>query len=176
VSVLVRLVDGAGNAAAARTSVVIPKRSAPATPRQPAPDPTPTTTTPGPAPVAGTWPWPVGGVVTSEFGLRDGRPHTGLDIGVPTGTPIHPAVPGTVSFVGQLGGYGNLVIVEHPDGVRTYYAHMSRFGGFAVGAAVTHLDTIGFVGCTGNCTGPHLHFETRTADTPRNPRSFLTAR
>ncbi len=176
IALQVRLIDGAGNAASARTKVVIPKRSAVATPRQPVPNPTPTTSTPGPTPVAGTWPWPVGGVVTSEFGLRDGRPHTGIDIGVPAGTPIHPAAPGTVSFVGQLGGYGNLVIVEHADGVRTYYAHMSRFGGFAVGATVSHLDVVGFVGCTGNCTGPHLHFETRTADTPRNPRSFLTAR
>ena len=176
VAVQVRLVDGAGNAATARTSVVIPKRSTSTGPRQPAPNPTPTTPAPGPTPIAGTWPWPVGGVVTSEFGLRDGRPHTGVDIGVPTGTPIHPAAPGTVSFVGQLGGYGNLVIVDHANGVRTYYAHMSRFGGFAVGSPVTHLDAIGFVGCTGNCSGPHLHFETRTADTPRNPRSFLTAR
>lgn len=176
IAVQVRLVDGAGNAATARTNVTIPKRSTAPAPRQPAPNPTPTPPTPGPTPVAGSWPWPVGGVVTSEFGLRDGRPHTGVDIGVPTGTPIHPAAPGTVSFVGQLGGYGNLVILEHANGVRTYYAHMSRFGGFAVGAAVSHLDTIGFVGCTGNCSGPHLHFETRTADTPRNPRSFLTAR
>jgi murein DD-endopeptidase MepM/ murein hydrolase activator NlpD len=126
--------------------------------------------------VPGAWPWPVGGVVTSEFGLRDGRPHTGIDIAVPTGTPIHPTAPGTVSFVGQLGGYGNLVIIEHAGGVRTYYAHLSRFGGFAVGDAVSQLDSIGAVGCTGNCTGPHLHFETRTADTPQNPRSFLTAR
>ena len=174
VTMAVRLVDGAGNLAGARTVVVIPALT-----RRQAANPTPAPPTdPGPrTPVpSGSWPWPVGGIVTSEFGLRDGRPHTGLDIAVPTGTPIHPSIAGTVSFVGVLGGYGNLVIVEHANGMRTYYAHMSRFGGFAVGAAVTHLDTIGMVGCTGNCTGPHLHFETRTADTPRDPRSYLTAR
>ncbi len=180
VTLRVQLVDGAGNVATARTSVVIPKRGSTRTPRPPAPnpspDPTPTPPVVGPSPIVGAWQWPVGGVVTSEFGLRDGRPHTGIDIAVPAGTPVHPAAPGTVSFVGQLGGYGNLVIIEHPNGVRTYYAHLSRFGGFAVGSAVSQLDSIGLVGCTGNCTGPHLHFETRTADTPRNPRSFLTAR
>jgi murein DD-endopeptidase MepM/ murein hydrolase activator NlpD len=177
VTFLVQVVDGAGNATSARTTVSIPKRPARTSrPVTPAPKPNPPANPGNPAPVLGKWPWPIGGVVTSEFGLRDGRPHTGIDIGAPKGTPIHPTAPGTVSFVGQLGGYGNLVIVEHPNGVRTYYAHMSRFGTFAVGAAVTHLDVIGEVGCTGNCTGNHLHFETRTADTPRNPRSYLTAR
>lgn len=176
VSVLVRLVDGAGNAAARRTSIVVPKRTeAPRTAVPVPPAPTPPGTGIG-SPVPGSWPWPIGGIVTSEFGLRDGRPHTGIDIAAPTGTPVHPVATGTVTFVGQLGGYGNLVILVHADGTQTYYAHLSRFGGFAVGASVTHLDSIGLVGCTGSCTGPHLHFETRTADTPRNPRGFLTAR
>jgi murein DD-endopeptidase MepM/ murein hydrolase activator NlpD len=187
VRIVVRLTDGAGNVTLNRPRVAIPSRSrASRSPRTPAPTPTPPTTAP-PAPTedggggtspgaTGSWPWPLAGVVTSEFGLRWGRLHQGIDIAAPTGTPIHPAAPGTVTFVGQLDGYGNLVIVTHDGGIRTYYAHMSRFGGFEVGSSVTHLDTIGEVGCTGSCTGPHLHFETRVADTPRNPRTFLTAR
>ena len=178
VSVQVRVVDAAGNGAVTRTSVVVPRRG---TVKRPAPNPTPPPTPTPPAgggktPAAGAWPWPIDGIVTSEFGLRNGRPHTGIDIGAPQGTPIHPIGPGTVTFVGQFGGYGNLVIVEHADGMRSYYAHMVRFGAFAVGATVNHLDTIGYVGSTGNSSGPHLHLETRVADTPRNPRAVLSAR
>jgi murein DD-endopeptidase MepM/ murein hydrolase activator NlpD len=80
-----------------------------------------------------------------------------------------------VSFVVVLGGYGNLVIVEHAGGTRTYYAHLSQFGSFAVGATVSHVDVLGLVGCTGSCTGPHVHFEVRVADTPRDPRGWLVA-
>ncbi|MCW2928632.1 MAG: peptidase [Thermoleophilia bacterium] len=167
--------DDAGNTALARGTVTVPAIGR-AAPVQPAP---PTPITPGPTPPVNPGarlPWPVGGVVTSEFGPRNGRPHTGLDIAVPTGTPIHPAAGGRVSFVGVYAGYGNLVIVEHPSGMRTYYAHMSRFGAFAEGATVAHTDVIGYVGCTGSCTGPHLHFETRIADTPRDPRAYLQPR
>jgi murein DD-endopeptidase MepM/ murein hydrolase activator NlpD len=173
VRLLVQLQDRAGNVRGQQVEVTIPRR---ATVTTPSPAPPATTTDPRTPPAAGTWPWPIAGIVTSEFGLRDGRPHEGIDIAAPTGTPIHPVAPGTVSFVGAWGGYGNLVIVDHGDGITTRYAHLSRFGGFAVGAAVVHTDVIGLVGCTGTCTGPHVHFETRVADTARNPRSFLVAR
>jgi murein DD-endopeptidase MepM/ murein hydrolase activator NlpD len=111
--------------------------------------------------------------------MRGGSPHTGIDIAAPKGTPIHPVIAGTVSYVGELGGYGNLVMVDHPNGVRTYYAHMDRFGGIAVGDHVEHLDVLGFVGCTGHCTGPHVHFETRVGtppnDVPRDPMAYVVA-
>ncbi len=161
--------DAAGNVVGRRIRVTIPARTRTVTPR-PTPPATVTPTSPG------TWPWPVAGLATSEFGLRNGRPHTGIDIAAPAGTPVHPSAPGTVSFVGVLGGYGNLVIVEHVGGTRTYYAHLSQFGSFAVGAAVSHVDVLGLVGCTGSCTGPHVHFEVRVADTPRDPRGWLVAR
>lgn len=160
--------DAAGNAVRRRLSVQVPpvtRRAA--RPRVPAPAPPAT---------SGRLPWPVDGIVTSEFGMRSGRPHTGIDIAAPTGTPLHPVAPGRVSYMGVLGGYGNLVILEHSDGLRTYYAHLSRFGGFGVGDAVGPLDTIGFVGCTGSCTGPHVHFETRIEDVPQDPRSYLAPR
>ena len=105
--------------------------------------------------------------------MRSGRMHQGLDIAAPTGTPIHPVANGTVSYVGVMDGYGNIVIVDNGGGLRTYYAHMSRFGSYGVGQAVTPIDTLGYVGCTGHCTGPHVHFETRIANVPRDPRSFL---
>ena len=169
----VLLRDGAGNANGRRVLASIPARQRIDVPTTTLP---PATTNPIIDVPAGKWPWPTDGVVTSEFGLRDGRPHEGLDIASPTGTPIHPVSAGTVSFVGSYGGYGNLVIVDHGDGVATRYAHLSRFGSFAVGASVAHTDVIGYVGCTGSCTGPHVHFETRVADTARNPRAFLVAR
>ena len=170
VRLTVLLRDGAGNTNGRRVTVTVPART------QVVSTPPTTTTNPAiPTPV-GKWPWPVDGIVTSEFGLRDGRPHEGIDIAVPTGTPIHPVATGTVAFVGSYGGYGNLVIVDHGNGLTTRYAHMSRFGSFPVGSTVQHTDVIGFVGCTGHCTGPHVHFETRVADTARNPRAFLVAR
>lgn len=164
----VTAVDQAGNAVARVTSVHIPASPRATRPTRPS--------RPSTSIRPGTLPWPTGGVLTSPFGMRGGRPHTGIDIGSPTGEAIHPVAPGTVSYVGALGGYGNLVMVDHASGLRTYYAHMSRFGGFAVGATVTPADTIGYVGCTGNCTGPHVHFETRVADVPRDPLGYLVAR
>lgn len=174
--IVVRLVDGAGNAAARAVDVSVPARARtrPTAP-QPSPPTTPIPTPPAQPTAHGAWAWPVAGIVTSEFGLRNGRPHTGIDIAAPAGAPVHPSAAGTVSFVGVLGGYGNLVIVEHPGGMRTYYAHLSRFGSFAAGAAVAPTDVIGLVGCTGSCTGPHVHFETRRDDVPVDPRVFLAA-
>lgn len=171
---IVRLVDGAGNTAARAVDVTVPARAR-TRPASPRPTPPPATPTPAEPVAPGAWPWPVAGIVTSEFGLRNGRPHTGIDIGAPAGAPVHPAAPGTVSFIGVLGGYGNLVILEHTSGMRTYYAHLSRFGSFAVGAHVVPTDVIGLVGCTGTCTGPHVHFETRRDDVPVDPRAFLRA-
>jgi murein DD-endopeptidase MepM/ murein hydrolase activator NlpD len=176
VRVLVQLQDAAGNTRGRNVRVAVPARTRTISTNPTSTPPPPSTTTPVLPTTPGTWPWPVGGIVTSEFGLRWGRPHEGLDIAVPAGTEIHPTTTGTVAFVGSYGGYGNLVMVDHANGIRTYYAHMSRFGSFSVGSQVTHLDVIGYVGCTGSCTGPHVHFETRAGDTPKNPRAFLIAR
>jgi murein DD-endopeptidase MepM/ murein hydrolase activator NlpD len=176
VSLIVQLQDDAGNTRGRRVRVSVPARTKTVTANPTPTPPPPTTTTPVLPTTPGTWPWPVGGIVTSEFGLRWGRRHEGLDIAVPSGTDIHPSAAGTVAFVGSYGGYGNLVMVDHPNGIRTYYAHMSKFGAFTVGSSVTTLDVIGKVGCTGSCTGPHVHFETRAGDTPKNPRAFLIAR
>ncbi|MBA2730923.1 MAG: M23 family metallopeptidase [Euzebyaceae bacterium] len=118
------------------------------------------------------WTWPAGGTVTSEFGYRWGRLHAGLDIGAPEGSPIWAARAGTVTFAGAMGGYGNLVLLDHGGGVSTAYAHQSSIM-VSAGASVSAGQQIGQVGSTGNSTGPHLHFETRIGGSPQNPRSYL---
>ena len=116
--------------------------------------------------------WPVSGPVTSPFGMRWGRMHTGIDIGVPYGTPIHAAASGSVIYAGWMDGYGNLVFIDHGGGISTGYAHQS---GIAVsnGQSVTQGQVIGYVGCTGHCFGPHLHFEVRVNGTPVDPLGYL---
>jgi len=117
--------------------------------------------------------WPVEGPVTSPFGFRWGRMHTGIDIGVGTGTPIQAAKAGTVVSSGNDGGgYGLLTVIDHGGGLTTVYAHQSQ-SAVSGGASVAQGQVIGYVGCSGHCTGPHLHFETRVGGTPENPASFL---
>lgn len=116
--------------------------------------------------------WPVRGTVTSEYGQRWGRMHTGIDIGAPNGTPIRAAKGGEVISAGSMGGYGNCVIVDHGGGFTTLYAHMSRIG-ISDGASVSQGQVIGYVGSTGHSTGNHLHFETRVNGSPQNPRRYL---
>jgi murein DD-endopeptidase MepM/ murein hydrolase activator NlpD len=115
---------------------------------------------------------PVGGPITSGFGPRWGRMHQGIDIGAPTGTPIHAADGGTVVTAGWLGGYGNAVIIDHGGGRATLYGHQSRLG-VGVGQSVGRSAVIGYVGSTGNSTGPHLHFEVRINGVPHNPLNYL---
>jgi murein DD-endopeptidase MepM/ murein hydrolase activator NlpD len=115
---------------------------------------------------------PVSGPVTSPYGPRGGRNHDGMDIGAPTGTPVRAAACGTVSLAGQQSGYGNIVCITHTSQFSTCYAHLSRFGTSA-GARVQQGQVIGYVGCTGNCTGPHLHFETRVGGVARDPSQYL---
>jgi murein DD-endopeptidase MepM/ murein hydrolase activator NlpD len=112
------------------------------------------------------------GTVTSPFGPRGGRLHAGLDIAAPSGTPIRAAQCGVVTFAGWQGGYGNIVCIRHTSTFVTCYAHMSRFSA-SVGDRVEAGDVIGYVGCTGSCTGPHVHFETRVNGRARDPRQFL---
>jgi murein DD-endopeptidase MepM/ murein hydrolase activator NlpD len=116
--------------------------------------------------------WPVNGPVTSPFGMRWGRMHTGIDIGVPYGTPIHAAASGQIIYAGWMDGYGNLVFIDHGRGLSTGYAHQSSIA-VSNGQAVTQGQVIGYVGCTGHCFGPHLHFEVRVNGTPVDPLGYL---
>ncbi len=102
------------------------------------------------------------------FGFH--RKHTGVDFGAPTGTRVKATSDGTVEFAGRRGGYGNLIVLRHPNGYETYYAHLSAYAsGMRRGRAVGQGDVIGFVGATGAATGPHLHYEVRIAGQPHNP-------
>jgi murein DD-endopeptidase MepM/ murein hydrolase activator NlpD len=116
--------------------------------------------------------WPVNGPVTSPFGMRWGRMHTGIDIGVPYGTPIHAAASGQVIYAGWMDGYGNLVFIDHGSGISTGYAHQSSIA-VSNGQTVTQGQVIGYVGCTGHCFGPHLHFEVRVNGAPVDPLGYL---
>ncbi|MCC5950363.1 MAG: M23 family metallopeptidase, partial [Nitriliruptoraceae bacterium] len=117
--------------------------------------------------------WPMCGPVTSEYGPRWGRVHRGLDLGGPVGTPIRAAGGGTVVFAGRQGGYGNLLLIDHGGGLVTAYAHLSSFA-VGTGSSVSRGQTVGAVGMTGNTTGPHLHFETRSGGRAVNPRQYLS--
>ena len=116
--------------------------------------------------------WPVSGPVTSPFGWRWGRMHEGIDIGVSYGTPIHAAASGRVIYAGWMSGYGNLVAIDHGRGLSTAYGHQSRLA-VSVGQTVSQGQVIGYVGCTGHCFGPHLHFEVRINGSPVDPMGYL---
>jgi murein DD-endopeptidase MepM/ murein hydrolase activator NlpD len=100
------------------------------------------------------------------------RGHMGTDYAAPTGTPVHAAGDGRVSFAGQRGGYGNAVVLAHSSTVSTLYGHMSRFASrLRIGAHVQQGDVIGFVGMTGLATGPHLHYEYLVNGVHKNPQT-----
>lgn len=115
--------------------------------------------------------WPVGGPVVSGFGMRWGRMHEGIDIAVGYGTPIQASASGTVIFAGWMGGYGNHVIIDHGGGLATGYAHQSSIA--VGGGSVSQGQVIGYVGCTGHCFGPHLHFEVRINGSAVDPLGYL---
>jgi murein DD-endopeptidase MepM/ murein hydrolase activator NlpD len=116
--------------------------------------------------------WPVSGPVTSGFGWRWGRMHEGIDIALPSGTPIVAAASGTVIVAGWMGGYGLLVVIDHGGGVATAYAHQSAIA-VGVGQSVFQGQVIGYVGSTGHSTGPHLHFEVRVNGAAVDPLGQL---
>lgn len=131
---------------------------------------------------AGTRPgvlgWPVSGRLSSPFGYRihpifgTRRLHTGIDISAASGAPISAAGDGRVILAEPYGGYGNAVVIDHGGGLATLYAHQSRIV-VSAGTNVVRGETIGYVGCTGFCTGPHLHFETRENGTAVDPMKYL---
>jgi murein DD-endopeptidase MepM/ murein hydrolase activator NlpD len=116
--------------------------------------------------------WPAQGAVTSPFGQRWGRMHTGIDIGAPEGAPIVAAAAGTVLVAGWVEGYGNTVVIDHGGGIATLYGHQSSIA-VAVGQPVTRGQVVGAVGNTGHSTGPHLHFEVRVNGSPVDPLGYL---
>jgi peptidoglycan DL-endopeptidase CwlO len=120
---------------------------------------------------SGSMVWPVNGPVVSPFGMRWGRLHAGVDIAVPSGTPIRAADSGRVVLLGWTGGYGNYTCISHGS-LSTCYAHQSRYG-TSMGASVSKGQVIGYVGCTGHCFGDHLHFETRVNGSPVDPLGYL---
>jgi murein DD-endopeptidase MepM/ murein hydrolase activator NlpD len=122
-------------------------------------------------PSASGFVWPVSGPVVSPFGWRWGRMHEGVDIAAGYGTPVVAAASGAVISAGWMGGYGNLVVVDHGGGIATAYAHLSSFA--VGGGAVSQGQTLGYIGCTGHCYGPHLHFEVRVNGAAVDPLGYL---
>jgi murein DD-endopeptidase MepM/ murein hydrolase activator NlpD len=117
----------------------------------------------------------VPGRIGDGFGARRsrGRTHTGIDFPVQAGTRVGAAGVGVTEFAGwNTGGYGNLVVVRHRLGYTTWYAHLSTITSWR-GERVTGGTRLGYVGSTGNSTGPHLHFELRRNAVPIDPRPYL---
>jgi murein DD-endopeptidase MepM/ murein hydrolase activator NlpD len=121
--------------------------------------------------------WPVNGPITSPFCERRAWEscHPGMDIGVPSGTPIRAAAGGKVVLIqgeGASGGYGNFTCLQHTASMSTCYAHQSSIG-VSMGQSVSQGQVIGQSGCTGRCYGPHLHFEVRINGAVTNPMNYL---
>jgi murein DD-endopeptidase MepM/ murein hydrolase activator NlpD len=122
--------------------------------------------------------WPVIGALRSSFGGRsdpfsgEGAFHTGIDLSAPVGTPVHATADGVVKSAGWSGRYGKLVVVDHGNGLETYYGHLSQFM-VVPGQEVRSNEQIALSGGTGHVTGPHLHYEVRVGGTPVNPVKYL---
>ncbi|MGB8509831.1 MAG: peptidoglycan DD-metalloendopeptidase family protein [Pyrinomonadaceae bacterium] len=126
--------------------------------------------------------WPVEGELTDGFGSRrnpfgyaSSEFHMGQDIAAGRGTPVVAAADGIVSFAGQQTGYGNIVIIDHGNGLTTRYGHLSKLEA-AEGQEIKRGVELGQVGSTGRSTGPHLHYEVRIGDEAVNPDSYLPIR
>ncbi|MEU1242739.1 M23 family metallopeptidase [Micromonospora parva] len=180
--------------AAGRADRSVRESSAPATPSiSPTPSPSAVSASPTPTrtavakakpkPKKTTKPAPAwvnpmpGAAVTSCYGQRWGTLHAGIDLALPSGTPIRAAAAGTVTQAGDASdGYGNSVFVDHGNGYLTHYAHQSRIA-VTVGQAVKAGQVIGYEGATGDATGPHLHFEVHQGMWNQiDPASFMRAR
>jgi murein DD-endopeptidase MepM/ murein hydrolase activator NlpD len=120
--------------------------------------------------------WPAPGAITSPFG--GARHHPGIDIDGITGDPVAAAAGGTVLQAGithGYEGYGNLVLIDHGDGISTLYGHLSRVD-VTIGQTIEQGQVIGAIGATGLAFGDHLHFEVRVANHPVDPIPWLPAR
>ena len=116
--------------------------------------------------------WPAGGQLSSPYGWRWGRMHTGIDIANELGAPVVAAAAGQVIWAGVKGGYGYTIIISHGNGYTTLYGHLNDFF-VARGQQVRRGQRIGSVGNTGNSTGPHLHFEILVNGEPVDPMRIL---
>ncbi len=122
--------------------------------------------------------WPVNGRLISHWGQREDpfrgveAFHAGVDISALTGSPVKCAADGIVTHAEYSGAYGKLVIVDHGEGIQTYYAHLSRFD-VIEGQEVRRGENVGFSGATGRATSPHLHYEVRVKGNPVNPYRYL---
>jgi len=116
--------------------------------------------------------WPLTGPISSCFGQRNSRAHEGIDVSVPGGTPVYAAESGKVIYSGRLGAYGELVVLKHAGPYSSIYAHLSDRE-VDVGEFVEKGSDIGESGSSGNATGPHLHFEIRRSQRPRDPLLYL---
>jgi len=135
--------------------------------------PSPPPRTPPPKAGAGGWGWPLDGPLSSSFGARrrHGR-HHGIDISAPPGTPVHASRAGRVTFAGDRGAYGRLVVISHPGGFSSWYGHNSSLR-VRVGEQVRKGQVIARSGRTGNASGPHLHFEIRRQGRALDPLTLL---
>ena len=123
--------------------------------------------------------WPVKGHVTSPFGSRTDpfkeeatEVHLGMDISALFGTQVHAPADGTIIYAQRKSAYGNLIIIDHGNGLTTRMGHLSRFN-VKVGQHVRKNDIVGYVGTSGRSTAPHLHYEVRMNDRPVNPKNYL---
>jgi murein DD-endopeptidase MepM/ murein hydrolase activator NlpD len=116
--------------------------------------------------------WPLEGALVGRFGVRDGDRHDGIDIAAPEGTPVHAAADGVVLWVGPQAGYGHLVILRHPGGLLTLYAHTSEIL-VRDGETVRRGQPVARVGRTARGEDTRLHFEVREGTRPRNPLLYL---
>jgi murein DD-endopeptidase MepM/ murein hydrolase activator NlpD len=123
---------------------------------------------------------PVSGArITSGFGMRRhpvlgyNKMHTGIDFGLPYGTPLRAAGNGVVAKAGRAGAYGNVILIQHSKSTQTMFAHMSKFApGIRPGVKVSQGQVVGYVGSTGRSTGPHAHYEVRVNNNPVNPANI----
>jgi len=122
--------------------------------------------------------FPASGPITSAYGYRthpifgDQRLHTGIDIGAAYGSPVWAAEDGVVAYAGVMSGYGNVIVVDHGGGLATTYNHLDSFN-VGSGQSVSRGTQVGAIGCSGYCTGPHLHFEVRVNGSPVDPMPYL---
>jgi len=123
--------------------------------------------------------WPVAGTLESGYGVRRNpfgggsyESHEGQDIEADMGTPVTAAASGVVTIAGAQNGYGNVVYIDHGNGLQTRYGHLSRID-VEIGQQITRGEHLGLVGSTGRSTGPHLHYEVRINNQPVNPRPYL---
>lgn len=123
--------------------------------------------------------WPISGTVTAGFGWKNGKPHTGIDIGAPLGSVVRAAAPGKVIFAGKMKRYGNVVILDHLNGFFTVYGHVRKAlvskGSRSAPTSVRSGQAIAEVGATGEAVGPQLHFEVRKLNQAVDPMRYLGA-